>query len=268
MGGKTEKHPEFAIRIDGNAQEEAKARSIFDSLCMSDRYDDKKRVCDVVNNIASDLSSSGRAVYEIIRSGQDEGAYYLYGFTSKRLLRLAGYYIQIIPKHDFGLWKKRMIIQGVQSVWDISMPSDFGGSSGYEKILHRFRKHGDTGPEFWRQDLERQEQSKFFDFSEHVLKQEINTFRVTKRWGWNKRDFTLKNRTEFYLIYRHITLQWAKAIIREHIISELNQLLSRLSIKSTVLVNGLPTAQEILKLREKMIKGKISFSEATDFASV
>jgi hypothetical protein len=53
-------------------------------------------------------------------------------------------------------------------------------------------------------------------------------------------------------------------VLREHIINEINQLLNRLSVKCKLIVNGLPTAKEILQMRNSMQKGDLSFAEVSD----
>ena len=63
-------------------------------------------------------------------------------------------------------------------------------------------------------------------------------------------------------MYRSVTLKWAQACMREHIIKELNQLFLRLQIDAEIVVKGLPTAWEILRIRKQMCEGKISFIKA------
>ena len=69
-------------------------------------------------------------------------------------------------------------------------------------------------------------------------------------------------------MYRFITFDWAKANLREHIIKELNQLFRQLQIDAEIVVKGLPTAREILKTRQQMCEGKITFGEATKKSSM
>ena len=61
-----------------------------------------------------------------------------------------------------------------------------------------------------------------------------------------------------------IGFRYAQAILREHIIQEINQLLAILAVKCKIIVIGLPTAKEILQIRNDMQKGDISFTEVSD----
>lgn len=65
--------------------------------------------------------------------------------------------------------------------------------------------------------------------------------------------------TEFYTFYKMLSFRYAKAILREHIIQEINQLFDRVSIKCKLIIVGLPTSKEILQIRKKCIKEILLF---------
>jgi len=259
IGGCTEKCPEFLVQIEG--EEKKKAKGSFASLARYSHGLDSEFICDIAEGIANQLSQAGRAVYEIVN---DESNVHFIPFTTKRLVRFPGFYCQFIPIADYEECKKHFNFLKDESVWSISMPDQLGGENRYKKILKSLRAQPETAPDFWRQDLEKGKQSKYFDFSKYVLKSTIYKQRITKRWGWNERDGSLKNKTEYYSMYRYITFQWAKAVLREHIINELNELLITLSINASILVEGLLSPKEILIIRSQMEAGEISFSEAID----
>lgn len=87
---------------------------------------------------------------------------------------------------------------------------------------------------------------------------------MTKYWGWNRRDWSQDNCTEFYTFYRMLNFKYAQALLRESIIDEINCLLKRLSIDCEILMKGIPSSKEILKLRKKMELGEISFNVVSD----
>jgi hypothetical protein len=99
---------------------------------------------------------------------------------------------------------------------------------------------------------------------EYVRNSEIYYDRITQTWGWNRRDWTQERSTEFFNFYRTITFRWAQAVLREHIIKEINDLLVRLNIGSMIVISGLPTSDEILEIRKEMLDGRISFGKAFD----
>ena len=91
---------------------------------------------------------------------------------------------------------------------------------------------------------------------------------MTRKWGWNRRDFSQRNWTEFATFYRTITFKWSQARIREHILDEFNALLKRLGVKAELRITGLPNSGHILDLRNQMTEGLTSYAEATNAASI
>ena len=120
------------------------------------------------------------------------------------------------------------------------------------------------GPRFYRQDLEQGITTKNYDFLKYVRNCEIYFNRVTRKWGWDRKDWSQDKCTEYYSFYKMLSFRYAQAILREHIIREINQLLDRLSVKCKLNVIGLPTAKEIIQIRSDMQKGDISFTEVSD----
>ena len=216
-------------------------------------------LCDAVDQIAVHLSWEGQDVYEIIKDGDE---IYIHGFTPKKLFRIFSWYLQIIPIGERDLWKRKYTLVKRKKIWDIQIPYSLGGKRGYKKILRKLRGHQDLGPEFYRKDLEHGQTLKNYDFFRYIRNSEIYVNKVTNKWGWNRRDLSQDKCTEFHMFYKQLSFIWAQAILREHIISEINQLLERLSINCKIVVTGLPTAAETLQVRSDMQNGTINFSEA------
>ena len=264
IGGKTAKHPEFKITIEGNENDCKQVLILCNSLAEYEHRDINKLVCDAVDRVTLHLAWQGRALYEIMRDKDDQIAYYLAGFTDKNLIRVPGFYVQRIPSKDYQYFKKRFIAIPSRDVWEVTMPTVLGGTSGYKKMLSSLRKFKHLGPVFWRNDLEKGIQTRDFNFQEYVLNTEIYHTKITRLWGWNRRDYSQRNCTEFFMIYKGITFRWAQALLREHIIDELNKLLARLQIKAKILVTGIPSSDDILKIRKDIIERKIKYAKAYD----
>jgi hypothetical protein len=138
----------------------------------------------------------------------------------------------------------------------------------YRRALQTLHQGSRTAPRFWQEDLARGTITRAFNFSEYRRETEICEARATRRWGWTRRDFIGNNWTEFALFYRLITFRWAQAILREHIVSELNSLFARLSIRSHLQLVGLPSANDVLQLRNAMIEGHVSYAKASEASSI
>lgn len=261
IGGRSEKQSNFSVELQGEDAECDKAKDIIGELGQFDKYDTEAMVCDAVEHVARNLAWEGHAVYEIIQNNEQV---YVHGFTSKNLFKVLYWYLQIIPPEDWGLWKRKYAVLNEKKVWKIRMPNELGGTSGYKKILRSLRKYNHFGPDFYRQDIERGITSRNYDFIKYVRSSEVYFNRITLKWGWNRRDWSQDKCTEFYSFYKMLSFRHAQAVLREHIIDEINQLFDRLSVKCKLVVVGLPTAKEILQIRKDMQKGNVSFSEASD----
>lgn len=262
IGGRAEKHSEFAVILEGCDEEQEKALRLIGEIGRYDRHDITGMVCDAVEEIARNLVWEGCAVYELIRG--DDGLQHIWGFTSKGLWRLPGFFLQIIPRGDWDLWKRKFVIVPAKRIWYLEMPPALGCRRGYRAVLRRLKRFERLGPEFWRKDLDRGVQKSAFDIQRYARDSDIYIGRVTKLWGWNRRDWSQERCTEFFTFYKMIRFSWAKAMLREHVVAELNRLFIRLGIKCVLKVTGLPTPGDILQINDELSDGRIPFSVVSD----
>jgi hypothetical protein len=173
-----------------------------------------------------------------------------------------------VPKADQDKWKRSVVILPKRVLWLVSIPKELGGYRGYRKILARLARFNWTAPPFWQEEMGRGFgfTKTNFNFSEYRREIDIYQSRVTRKWGWNGRDTSSEKWTEFALFYRIITFRWAQAVLREHILNELNGLFRRLNIEAEIQIVGLPSAREILQLRTAMTEGSISYTKAFEEA--
>ena len=262
IGGRTERHKEFAVSLAGGGEDRAKAEQLIGQIGQYDQHDLAEMVCDAIEEIARHLAWEGYAVYELVRS--DDGMQHIWGFTPKRLWRLPGCFLQVIPRGDWNLWKKKVIVVPTKRVWCVEIPAELGGRRGYQALLRRLGRFEHIGPVFWRKDLLRGVQSRDFDLQRYVRNSEVYYGQVTKPWGWNRRDYSQERCTEFFTFYKLLRFSWAQAILREHIVGELNRLFARLGIRCELQVNGLPTPEEIRQTERELSEGSITFGAAAD----
>lgn len=266
--GRPHKTTNFTVEIQGNREYVDSAIAILKSLTDYDRYSETELLSSVVEGIARQLAWNGRAVHEIVWDEDNGGAYRLCSFTSRRLFHAFGRYIQIIPKADRNFWNKAIIIIPEKYVWDVAMPKVLGGYRGYRAILRRLARIQLHGPSFFRKELFQQRWPAYYDSQRYIREAKYVEAKITAQWGWTQRGISQSSCTEFYLFHRIIQFKWAQAVVREHIVNELNRLLRRLRVDAEIVVKGLPTASKILAIQRKMSKGDISFKEASDACSV
>ena len=271
IGGESLHSPNFSVDIQGDSEHKSRAVAILESLTSTDWHDWRRLeelLSDSVGQLARYLISHGRVVHEIIRDVETGEARRLYDFTSLRLFHVFGRYIQIIPKADRSVWEKCCSMIPEEDIWDIAMPRKLGSYRGYRKMLRKLARCPDPSPPFLIDKVSKQEWPAYFNFQLYIREIEIFVARIMTRWGWNHGDDNLEYRTEFYWNYRNITLKWAQAGLREYIVKELNQLFQRLHIEAKIVMEGLPTTQKILEIRQQMCEGQISFDDAFNACSV
>ena len=268
IGGVSNVAPKFAVDIQGSSQAVEHSTATIESLAGHQRYSAKELLSDAIRSIAQSLAWNGRTVHEIVRDQEKDGIYLLQEFTSQRLFHIFGKYVQLIPKTDRRSLKKAYVILPEKDVWDITMPGVLGGYRSYRAVLRNLARFQGPSPLFMIQELSGQGWPADFDFQRYIREIELFEAKITSLWGWNRRDYSDRNWTEFYSFYRILQFRWAQACLREHIVDELNRLLRRLDIEAKIVLKGLPTVSNILAVQQQMLEGTISFKDASDACSV
>jgi len=257
----------YEIQITGEEEYVAKAERILMSLARSDRANIEDLVSDAIGNVVHHVSWFGRALYEILLPANNKKQCMLKYFTDKRLLRMPLYYIQFIPRSDQELYGRRINFIPSEKVWEIRIPDRLGGYRKYRSLQKGLNQIQGFAPNFFRRHLEEKGHMPDISLETYWRETEVHKLRITNRWGWNGRETTQKYWTEFMYLYRTLTFEWARTVLREHVVVEINKLLHRLAIDATLEVSGLPTADDILDIREKMSAGELGFDEAYKAAS-
>lgn len=264
LGGRPETASDFSVEIRGIGDSVARAVKTLESFVQYRKIDWKELLSDVVTMIARGLVENGRAVYEIVQDEENPGAYLLRGFTSRRLFRLFGKCVQIVPRAERGQWQKSYFVLPARDVWDITVPRVLMGWRRYRTMRSKLARFQPVGPSFLMDEMSRNGLPANYDFQRYRREVELFAAKTTTPWGWHRRDYEDRNWTKFYLSHRILRFRWAQASLREHIVKELNNLLRRLNIDAEIVVKGLPTPADILKVQQRMRDGDISFKEAED----
>lgn len=268
IGGESDYVPNFAVEIQGNPNTKPHVLAILELIPRRyghNRYSRstlEKLLSNVVEAIALELVWEGRSVRKIFCDKKNNGVYRLHRFDYQWLFRVFGRYIRILPQTHWHPDDKIYDVITEKGIWDIVMPKKLGGYQGHRAMLKKLIRFPYLVPSFLIEKINPHEWPKYFNTQHYVRETKLFVAKATERWGWDQRDSNLENWDEFYSFYRTLTLRWAQACLREHIVKELNQLFRRLDIEAEIVVRGLPTAWEIMKIRQQMCEGKISFIEA------
>jgi len=264
IGGRSRSCPDFSINITGDENNKEQAHKLLNSLASHNRLSVNELVCDAIDNIVKSMLHKGFAYFEIT---QDTSDYYQLGnFTSDRLANFLGLHFQFVPIADRNMWNKKVVVKASNSIWKIKIPKVLGGDSGYRELLRSLANNTDMYPKCF--DIESITTNPAqFDFKEYVNQTKIYQYRLLALWGGTLRHNSTDHINEYYLIYRKVRFNRAQAILREHVVKELNTLLVRLKIKSKIEVFGLPTVEFIDNQLKKLETGEIELAEIINSTS-
>ncbi|MFZ0815480.1 MAG: hypothetical protein WAM78_08170 [Candidatus Sulfotelmatobacter sp.] len=204
----------------------------------------------------------GRALFEMVVEPED-ATLSLVSFGPDYVWSLPFFYLQVAPRSSLSNGGRRYAVLRSDAVWRVDMPRELGGTSGFRRVLNGLGEWPSLGPGFYQSDLERGEFSKEFVFGDYRRAYQIQLYRVTRNWGWAGRDWSLDNVTEYYQFYRHLTFRWAQSVLREHVVRQFNFLFRGLGISAQIVIEGLSSPSDILRVRDEMKAGSLDFSAAT-----
>ena len=92
--------------------------------------------------------------------------------------------------------------------------------------------------------------------------------KITKDFGWDARNSFEKEALEYYLLYRYLKFEKFRIELRNSILDTLNVGLElvgkQLGFDSKILVDGLPTLDEVQASYNHLLQGDIPFSEVLE----
>ncbi len=259
IGGRSRNQPEFAVNLLGDEKDVAVATSLLKSISENNHRNLDAVICAAVSKIATNLTGNGACTYELVK---DSDGFASYLVTSTRTYRLPFVTVQVIPRAERDIWKRRYVFCKNTRLWKISIPRAVGGAQGFRRTIHQLRKipNGST-PEFVLNDLQAQTNFSHFDFSDYHRRQIAYIIKSTAHWNWHRRDWSDDGQSEYYRTYKRAKFKYAQAILREHILSELNILFHKINLDCHIQVSGLPSPSEINDILDQLHQGSVNFGE-------
>jgi len=101
-----------------------------------------------------------------------------------------------------------------------------------------------------------------FPFGDYNRMRTAYISRLTRSWGWNRRDSSHTYNTEFFFFYRGLQFRRSQARLRNHIVEEINRLLTRLGVKARLQPEGYPSPTQIGELMDRARSGALEYVEA------
>ncbi|MBZ8117498.1 hypothetical protein KUD11_02435 [Roseovarius sp. LXJ103] len=222
-----------------------------------------------------------RDAYYFLHDDAEKGETHIVSFATDRVFKCLGLYFQYLPKRTQSHWDKE----------DEALPREIRFLDK-TKLIH-FRL-----PKFIRKILTAQNKilttldkhhgasTGFFPHATHDNPNPVNHFdfrvwnetvdralyRATRRTGWNGRKHDSSKRSDFFDCYRLIKFRRNQITLRDQILVQLGDELSRvgrryspdfrISISAT---GALPSIGELDELDAKLTREEVGFSEIIDF---
>jgi hypothetical protein len=178
-----------------------------------------------------------------------------------------GYWIvQLVPP---GSWRdvgKRLAVLPKSDVWHLTLPRELGGAKGHRRLLRALAEASAPAPEFSLEDMRRQRSSLGYDFKQYHRDMEIAAASLTLDWGWPGRGMWNESCLEYFTVYRNLRFARSRAVLRDHVIRELNSLLEREGFKCSIVVKGVPDPSEFDDLIRRLSEGQLSFKDGVKAA--
>jgi len=220
---------------------------------------------DMVGTLSHYLVALGDIYIEIVQDGKSDkkslAGKQLVILPRGKVLRVYKYYIQVVPFESWKRGEKKFHFIPSDNIWHLKLPKKLGSPSRHRRTLKKLNLLSNTTPAFVFEDG-KLGGSVNYDFTKHRYNSEVAVENTTSEWGsiWSLSQ--IKGTTEYYYIVNRLRSCRSQALLREHIISEVNRLISRVGVKNSIQVKGLALSSDISEAISKLERGEIGFEEA------
>lgn len=184
------------------------------------------------------------------------------------VVQLVRSYYQLIPRHARSEDGKRMVRLPASRIWHLRLPRELGSPRRHRRMLRRLSRVSRPVPDFAFPTGGLAPEVRGYDFTTYHRLSDIAVERLTNRWGTIPSLNQVEGTTEYFFVARRLRFLRSQALIRGHILRELNALLERLGVPERIVMTGLPTPQAIDETLGRLERGEIGFKEALDTTRV
>ncbi|WP_207208056.1 hypothetical protein [Salipiger sp. IMCC34102] len=237
-------------------------------------------IYELVEEIARSLVWFGAAYY-YLHDNAEKDEVQVASFATDRMFRCLGLYFQYLPKRSRSHWDKEdEVLPREIRVLDKTKLMYFRLPRFIEKILNNQNKtlatldkyHGASTDFFPHATHDNPNPVNYFDFRVWNETVDLALYRATRRTGWSGRKYGSSKKSDFFDCYRLIKFRRNQITLRDQILLQLSDELSRvgrcynpefrLTISAT---SALPSIGELDELSEKLTREEVGFSEIIDF---
>jgi hypothetical protein len=167
-----------------------------------------------------------------------------------------------VPRPEWPFQKKLAVGLSAANIWTIKLPAQLGNRASHTRFLRALMRQSPTLPGFVKFDVKDDSSRRDFSFNEFHKNGELRIAMETSLWGWPARQLFEKSSLEYYHVYRLLRFSYSMAILREHLLLSINDLLTRINFSSHLSIVGLPTSYDLKDAIHKLELGNLSFDDA------
>jgi hypothetical protein len=220
-------------------------------------------VCDFVASTAWHLAAFGEQCFELERDDRTGAALILPLPADGSVRAIGPLVIQRVPPSQRE--RSRLVVLSPRDSWYLTLPKQIGTRRTQEALLRRIEM-GLALPEWVHQDALAGRPS-VVDRETLVRAQYQEIFAATRRWGWPARFMGDSETTIYYQIRRRLTFKRTLAVLRGHILGELNAVFTRLELGARLSFANLSTPDEVSAVIGKLEQGAEPFLALSDAVS-
>jgi hypothetical protein len=259
----------YQAKIVGEDKEVEIATSVLRTISRGTRYADKDLIASTLRELCLALTWNGKAYFEILNS-QTTRAFGLAYIPPRRAALLPFWLVQFVGKGAREQGKPQFICVPRSSIWAIEMPFSLGGVRGYRKMLRALNRSSAISSQHLLDSSSRRTFAGIrisYDFSLHMYIEHVQRTVSTRSWGWHQRNYEARDITEYYFFFHQLKFARSIAVLREHLVCEVNKLFKMLGVKAAIELNGLLRPHEFDVLLHRMWEGNLNFTEASEIAT-
>ncbi len=159
------------------------------------------------------------------------------------------------------------IVIPIEKCFVIEFPKSLGGKEKYLKFLQELKELGQQNPimSYFGNPLTEQ---KGYDITKHQRLYDLELWRKSKVYNWHHRESNGKLFSGYYYFYRHLQFQKSKIELRNFIIEQLKEIISKLSeklgSKTELNIEGLISIAKIDEALEQWRTGKLELNSINE----
>jgi hypothetical protein len=272
MPYRTEHRPNFLIEVSPD-DEKTRGRVVATFSKNEASYRGfTDQISEFIRDVAGQIAYQGTAHYEITQveaiaakakwsrgiKGISVGERFCMPFyIPGRVVTVGGRVLQVVPPAERKKGHPLVISIPKSKVWSVSVPEALGGLRDYRRLRRSLIVASEVVPRFVKQ------RNPFFernlDLNDFLVQRHPLVAKGSAMWGWPARWLWQQETLEYYQLYRELWFARSLAILREHVLGAMNELLVRTKVPARLLLQGLPSPYEIEDCVHKLASGSLSF---------